>query len=128
MTDYGTISANSNYYFRFPLITNPSAADMPFTYKIRLLRYEPSTFYPTVIGEYEMKNLEQVLTGSSGNIVVRLNSGNKIVQSTMTLELSLQNSDNTVSYYPSLGHQILVKFENDNIKAFTSLAGLTNLA
>ena len=50
VTDYGQMSANTNYYFRFPLITNPPTTHHPLTYRVRLLSYAVNTHYPTVIG------------------------------------------------------------------------------
>ena len=67
VTDYGQMTANSAYYFRFPLITNPSSTYSPLLYKIRLLKYADSEHYPTVIGEYNYHSLQQVVSGSSSS-------------------------------------------------------------
>ena len=39
ITDYGSLSSSSTYYFRFPLITLPSGTNVPLTYKVKLLEY-----------------------------------------------------------------------------------------
>lgn len=65
VTDYGQMTASNSYYFRFPMITNPSSDNTPFVYKLRLLHYETNKHYPIVMGEYTYKNLEQVQTYSS---------------------------------------------------------------
>ena len=65
MTDYGQFTADSSYYFRFPLITNPSGTNTPFVYKLRLLSYANSQHYPVVMGEYRYHNLQQTVSGSS---------------------------------------------------------------
>ena len=67
MTDYGQMAADSSYYFRFPLITNPSGSNTPFVYKIRLLSYANAQHYPIVMGEYSYHNLQQTVSGSSSS-------------------------------------------------------------
>lgn len=52
VTDYGQFTAGTSYYFRFPLITNPSTVNIPFVYRVRLLSYANSNFYPTTIGYF----------------------------------------------------------------------------
>ena len=65
VTDYGQMSANSNYYFRFPLIKNPSGTNNPLTYKVRLLHYGNSEYYPIVMNEYNYYGLQRTVSGSS---------------------------------------------------------------
>lgn len=58
VTDYGQFTAGTSYYFRFPMIMNPSTYNIPFIYKIRLLSYANTNFYPTTIGYYEYNGLQ----------------------------------------------------------------------
>ena len=53
-TDYGQITAGTSYYFRYPLIRNPTADDfIPFLYKFKLLEYKTDLHYANVISSYE---------------------------------------------------------------------------
>jgi len=52
ITDYGTLSTASTYYFRFPLIALPSGTAVPLTYKVKLLSYANGQPYPTIISQY----------------------------------------------------------------------------
>jgi len=123
VTDYGAMNAGTSYYFRFPLVKNPPNVDHPLTYKLKLLRWNSNTFYPTIMGEYTMENYQQVVTGNSYTKSLTLSDSGDSVQSTLSLNMNYGNN-----WYPGNGDEILVKFENDNIKALTSLSSLTNLA
>lgn len=57
VTDYGAFSSGTSYYFRFPMIKNPSTYNIPFIYTIRLLSYASNTHYPVVMGFYEYNGL-----------------------------------------------------------------------
>ncbi len=46
------MSENVSYDFRFPLITNPSTTNSPYTYRVRQLYYENGKHYPKIINEY----------------------------------------------------------------------------
>ena len=124
VTDYGAMNADSTYYFRFPLISNPSSTGSPLVYKIRMLSYENSKYHPRVMGYYEYNNLEQTVSGGSGWQYIRLyEDNNDIVQNNLRLDITYN------SYYPPSGSEIIVKFQNDAVKAFTALpSGLTSLS
>ena len=107
VTDYGQMSANSNYYFRFPLITNPSGTNTPLLYKVRLLSYANSQYYPVVMGEYEYHNIQQTVSGSSSWQYIYTSESNDDVQKTMSLSITYNY------YYPPNGAQVLVKFKNN---------------
>jgi hypothetical protein len=51
-TDYGAVTAGTNYYFRFPLITFPSGTAVPLTYKVKLLSYSNNNAYPTIMNQF----------------------------------------------------------------------------
>ena len=121
VTDYGSFAADTEYYFRFPLIMNPSGTTTPFMYKIRLLHYGSATFQPIVIGEYSYKNLQQTVSGSTSALPMSLTTTGAVVQNTVSLTIQY------TSYNAPSGTNILVKFKNDAIKALTSLSALTSL-
>lgn len=52
ISDYKAMAKDVSFFFRFPLITNPSGTNYPFIYKVRQLSYENLKFYPKVIGYY----------------------------------------------------------------------------
>lgn len=52
VTDYGAVSSGSNYFFRFPLITLPSGANVPLTYKVKLLQYNNGNAYPIIVSQF----------------------------------------------------------------------------
>jgi hypothetical protein len=64
-TDYGQISANTNYYFRYPLILNPNDNFIPFLYSFRLIQYPNDAYYPVIVGSYEYNGLEYTVNGNT---------------------------------------------------------------
>lgn len=91
-TDYGQVTANTVYYFRYPLIQNPSdAAYIPFLYKFRLLEYKNGVYYPNLIGYYEYEGLESTRDGNSYGETGYISASNAWVQSTMTLTYTWPN-------------------------------------
>ena len=86
VTDYGQMTAGTSYYFRFPLIKNPSATNSPLNYKLRLLRYDNADHQATIVGEYQHLNLGQTVAGNSYQTQsCGLSASNNVVQSTMSL-------------------------------------------
>lgn len=49
VTDYGAVTAGTSYFFRFPLITLPTGAGIPLTYKVKLLQYGNGNAFPTIM-------------------------------------------------------------------------------
>ena len=95
---------------------------MPFVYKIKILSYENSKYYPKVLGYYEYNNLEDTDGYSSSSQYIRLyEDSNDYVQRSMGLSITYN------SYYPPINSEIIVKFRNNEIKALTSLSGLTSI-
>ena len=91
-TDYGQVTANTVYYFRYPLIQNPSdAAYIPFLYKFRLLEYKNGVYYPNLIGYYEYEGLESTRDGNTYGETGYISASNTWVQSTMTLTYTWPN-------------------------------------
>ena len=85
-TDYGQVSANTGYYFRYPLIQNPTANSyIPYLYKFRLLEYKNGVHYPNLIAYYEYEGLDSTRNGNSYGQTGYLSPSNAYVQSTMTL-------------------------------------------
>ena len=122
VTDYGQLSADSSYYFRFPLITNPSGTNTPLVYRLRLLSYANSEHYPVVVGEYKYNNLQQTVSGSSSWQYTYTSESNDDVQKSMSLSISY-------NYYNAPSNtEVLVKFKNDELEALTSLGTLPSLS
>jgi hypothetical protein len=65
VTDYGQFTAGASYYFRFPLLKNSATQYSPFTYTVRLLRYDSNMYYPVIVNQYTYENLEYVQNGNS---------------------------------------------------------------
>ncbi len=124
MTDYGQMTENIQYDFRFPLITNPSTTNSPLTYRVRLLSYENGKHYPKIINEYSYENLEHTAanSASSSYAYATISSASKYVQSSVGLTLTYS------SYNIPNGDQIIVKFKNNEIPAFTSVTNLRILS
>lgn len=122
VTDYDQFLAGSSYYFRFPMISNPGTVNTPFIYKVRLLSYANSNYYPTTVGYFEYNGLESTVTGNTYQTQqVRTSLTNAVVQTTLTLSIYY------VSYSPPNGAQIAYKLKNSNLDALTSLTSLTSL-
>ncbi len=86
------MTASTPYYFRYPLILNPStAAYIPFLYKFRLLEYKNGVYYPNLIASYEYEGLESTRDGNSYGETGSVAASNNYVQSTMTLTYTWPN-------------------------------------
>lgn len=103
---------------------NPTSVNNPFVYKIRLLSYANSNYFPKTLGYYEYNNLQMTVNGNAYETqYTALSVSNAYVQSSMSLTFYYDN------YYPPSGTQIAVKFKNNALAALSSvqnLAGLTN--
>lgn len=117
------MNADSTYYFRFPLIKNPASNGSPLVYKLRMLSYENSQYHPKVIGYYEYKNLQQTTSGTNAWKYIKwYENSNDVVQNNVGISFTYD------SYYPSLDSETIVKFKNDDVRAFTTLANLASLS
>lgn len=124
VTDYGAVNPGTSYYFRFPLIILPSGPNVPLTYKVKLLQYANGNAYPNIISQFGYQNKESAVNSYSfSNDWASLSPSNNAVQKTMSLSFSY-NSFNI--YYT--GYETIVKFDNNDIPALTSLATLPSLS
>lgn len=122
VTDYGQFTAGTTYYFRFPMITNPSTYNIPFIYTIKLLSYANSIYYPTILGYYEYNGLESTVVGNSYQIsYVYTSVTSGFVQNNLALSFTYN------SYNIPNGAQIAYKFKNSDLGALASLASLTSI-
>jgi hypothetical protein len=124
VTDYGDVTAGTNYFFRFPLITLPSVTSSPLTYKVKLLQYSNGNAYPTIISQFSYENLIVVTTTNTvTNQAASISASNNAVQKTMSL--SFAYSSFSIS---AIGYETIVKFKNNQIAALTSLNTLVSLS
>lgn len=101
---------------------NPTSVNNPLVYKIRLLSYANSNYYPKTIGYYEYNNLQMTVTGNSYQTQYTvLSVSNNYVQSSMSLSFYYDY------YYPPNGAQIAIKFTNNALAAISSLQNLNGL-
>ena len=121
VTDYGAFTANTPYYFRFPLLKNPSGASTPLTYRVRLLSYLNSKHHPIVYGEYQYYNLQQTVSGSTSSQAATMSSSGNTVQSSVSISLSYS------SYNAASGTNLLVKLKNNAMSALTDISALASL-
>lgn len=123
VTDYGQFTAGTSYYFRFPMITNPSTYNIPFVYTVRLLSYANTNYYPTTIGFYEYNGLQRTNVGNSYQTQSSQTTvSNAYVQNTLTLGVYYY------FYYPPNGAQLAYKFKNSDLGALASLASLPSIS
>jgi hypothetical protein len=109
VTDYGAVTAGTGYFFRFPLITLPSGANVPLTYKVKLLQYSNGKAYPNIISRFSYENKETATNSYSFSYQwASLSASNNAVQKTMSLSFSYSSLN---IYYS--GYETIVKFEND---------------
>lgn len=101
VTDFGEMTLNTQYYFRFTLIKNPTSSGVPFIYKVRLLHYENSKHYPIIMGEYEFNNLLETTTGNLYTRTMSSTLSNNYVQKTATYSVTYSNTGSS-TYDPPL--------------------------
>ncbi len=120
-TDYGQVLANTNYYFRYPLILNPGDDYVPFIYRFRLLQYQNNAHFPVVVGSYEYEGLQYTINGNSYGETGQVSSSNNWVQTTVTLTYTWP------SFNQGTGFETWLKFKNNEIEAFTDINSLKTI-
>lgn len=122
MTDYGTWTAGTTYYVRFPLLLLPSTTNSPLVYTLKLIQFTSNSHYPIVVSQYTSQNIIQTSTGNWYNQNAYMNENNKYVQQNLVLGF-VYNSYNILNQV-----QTLVKIRNNIIPAFTSITTLSSLS